>query len=395
MKIGVDASTWTNRRGYGRFTRGLLSAMVTSYPQHEFVFVADNATVQASSFPREVAVRSVATGAQQALAAAANGARSLRDIWKMSQAASALDADVFLFPTTYSFFPLRGGTRIVSVMHDASAENYSALIFPARVPRMLWKAKTWLARCQTEKLVTVSEAARAQIASTFAIVPDDIEVVGEGTDAAFSCLERSPHNLERVREALLRHALPVNAPLVMYVGGISPHKNLAALLLAMQHSKDASWHLAIVGDYSSDNFLGNHAEMVERAIALNLSHRVSFTGFVPDDDLNLLYNAATLFVLPSLAEGFGLPVLEAMTCGVPVAVSNTTSLPEVVGGAGILFDPQRSDEIARAIDVVLGDASLRARMTAQGIERAKSYSWTASAHAMMQILERTAQTVVA
>jgi glycosyltransferase involved in cell wall biosynthesis len=118
---------------------------------------------------------------------------------------------------------------------------------------------------------------------------------------------------------------------------------------------------------------------------------VTFTGFVPDGELVELYNAATMLVLPSFNEGFGLPVAEAMACGLPVAVSDRSSLPEVVGNAGLLFDPASTDAIASAIRRMLTDDVLRHACREAGLERARAYSWESSAREMVRILDETAR----
>jgi glycosyltransferase involved in cell wall biosynthesis len=118
---------------------------------------------------------------------------------------------------------------------------------------------------------------------------------------------------------------------------------------------------------------------------------VTFTGFVPDEQLAALYNATTMLVLPSFNEGFGLPVVEAMSCGLPVAVSDRSSLPEVVGNAGLLFDPTSTEQIAEAMRRMLTDEPLRHAMRRAGLERARAYSWQSSAREMMRVLEQTAR----
>jgi glycosyltransferase involved in cell wall biosynthesis len=184
--------------------------------------------------------------------------------------------------------------------------------------------------------------------------------------------------------------LPAKVPLILYVGGISPHKNLERLLRAAKQLRQP-WHLVLVGDYSTDSFFSSHQQIVELSRHLDFVDRVTFTGYVPDPDLVILYNLAKMLVLPSLGEGFGLPVVEAMACGLPVAASNRGSLPEVVGEAGLLFDPCSEEEIASAIARLLGDESLRHELSGKSQERAKLFSWKNGARKMMSILEEAAR----
>lgn len=120
MRIGIEACTWANRRGYGRFTRELVSTMVKRHPQHNFVLVVDDHTARDCSFPEGAETLVVKTSVQPTKAAAADGSRSLKDIWRMSRAASRARFDAFLFPTRYSFYPLFGRTPMVRVLEDAA-----------------------------------------------------------------------------------------------------------------------------------------------------------------------------------------------------------------------------------------------------------------------------------
>lgn len=386
MRIGVEACTWSNQRGYGRFVRELLTSMIEDFPEHEFVLVVDRHSAAECTFPPQATVEVVATAAQPTRAASAEGSRSPADLLRMARHVSRLDLDVFFFPTRYSYFPLLRPVKTVVAFHDATAERHPRLIFPGARARLFWRAKTWLALRQADRLVTVSEDARRQIADVFGLPAERIGVITEGPDPVFGRrTDGSSFPLLRAR-----YGLPADTPIVLYVGGISPHKNLDGLLRAM---KDVAgpWHVALVGEYEKDSFLGCHAELVELVRALGLTARVTFTGYVPDDDLALLYNDATVLVLPSFSEGFGLPVIEAMASGLPVAASDRNSIPEVLGDAGLLFDPTVDADIGAAVSRLLADESLRAECSRRGIERSALFSWSAAGHRMMAILEETAR----
>lgn len=387
MKIGIDACTWVNRRGYGRFTRGLVHAMVDACPQHEFTLVVDSTMVRDASFPARTHLHVVPTSERQATAASADGSRRPGDLLRMGRAIGALDVDVFLFPTSFSYVPVFGRTPVVTVFHDATAEMHPALIFPRAVPRLLWSIKSQIARRQSRRIVTVSENARAQIARVFGMPAGEIDVVSEGADPIF---QPNGMALDESAAVRARYGLPASGALLLYVGGLSPHKNIDGLLRAVAALPPSAspWHLAIVGDVANDTFLTCSEALQAQAREPGLAGHVTFTGFVPDEQLAALYRASTVLVLPSFSEGFGLPVLEAMACGVPVAVSNRFSLPEIVGDAGVLFDPDSTPDITQALSRVLGDAELRAAMRARGLERADAYSWRRGAERMARLLER-------
>lgn len=386
MRIGIDACIWANRRGYGRFTRMLVTAMVEQHPRHKFALVVDQHTAAECEFPSDARLEVVETREQPTQAASADGSRSPGDLWKLSRAVSRLRFDAFLFPASYSFYPLFCTTPTLVVFHDAIAEQHPELIFPGLRSRLFWKLKSWLALRRADRLITVSEDARAQLAKVFRLRESTIEVIPEGPDTCFRPLEANPQ-AAAIRE---RYAVPADVPLILYVGGISPHKNLQGLLRALAQIADSTWHLVLVGDYAGDSFWGCYQEVLGLAKGLGLAERVTFTGFVPDADLLVLYNAATMLVLPSMSEGFGLPVIEAMACGLPVAASNRNSLPEIIGDAGLLFDPLSSEQMSATIARLLADGALRAELRAKGLQRAEQYSWKAAAKKLITIIEEVA-----
>ena len=389
MRVGIEACTWANRRGYGRFTRQLVAAMVTRHQEHRFVLVVDSHTARQCTFPAGAEIVVVDTVTQPTKAAAADGSRSLRDVWRMSRALASAQFDVVLFPTRYTFVPLLRRTPAVLTIHDATDVRHPRLLFPNWRSRLLWRMKSQLAIRRADRIVTVSNDARRQIAAAFGLREGSIVVVSEGPDAGFHP-RPGDAAVERVRD---RYQLPHGASLILYVGGISPHKNLDALLRAaaiVRKDEPNGWHVVLVGDYQGDSFLGCYQELKELARSLALDEHVTFTGFVPDDDLALLYNASTMLALPSKGEGFGLPVVEAMACGLPVVASNRNSLPEVLGGAGLLFDPDSDQALAACILRLLREPDLRADLRARGLVRAAAYTWSAGADTMVDVLEEAA-----
>ena len=264
---------------------------------------------------------------------------------------------------------LAGSARAAIPLHAVDARN----------------AKSWLARRQADDILTVSTNARARIAAAFGIPESSIDMVGEGPSDIF----RPIRDLRAVNSMLDRYRLPAAAPLVLYVGGISPHKNLDGLLQAFARLPERM-HLAIAGDHAGDSFYGCYPQLLELRARLGLESRVTFTGFVPDEDLALLYNAATVLALPSFDEGFGLPAVEAMACGLPVLASRSGSLPEVVGTAGVFFDPRDPAEMAAALLRVLEDPELRGELSAEGLRRAALFTWSAAARETVRLFERLA-----
>ena len=389
MRIGIDGCCWSNRRGFGRFTRELVTHMAQEGEDLDLVLVVDQQTASESQFPNKTTLKVVQTSVQPTRAASADGSRSLSDMFRLAKAASSLRADVFFFPAVYSFYPLLKCVPTLVTFHDAIPETHPDLIFPSWKSRFLWKIKTRLAIHQATRLLTVSETARTQIASSFKLPKSSLDVVTEGLGEGFSPVK----NEELIHTVLSKYRLPTDRPLILYVGGISPHKNLQGLLLALTHVGEhttAGWHLVIVGDYENDSFFGCYRELVEQSQRLGLEHQITFTGYAPSQDLPALYCAARMLVLPSFNEGFGLPIVEAMACGVPVAASQRGSIPEVLGNAGVMFEPEDHRAMARCIGKLLVDDGQWSHLRAQGLERSKQFSWDRAARKIIQLLRELA-----
>lgn len=240
---------------------------------------------------------------------------------------------------------------------------------------------------RADRLVTVSYDARKQLSEVFRYPAESITVISEGPDQIFRPLGDT-FDSAAIRQ---KFKLPADDNLIIYVGGISPHKNLQGLFKALERV-NGQWHLVLVGDYENDSFWGCYQELVALKEEIGLDGRVTFTGFVADEDLNELYNASTMLVLPSMSEGFGLPVVEAMACGLPVAASARNSIPEVLGDAGLLFDPTNIEDIANCISKMLEDPEFRKRCRQLGLTRAEHYTWAQGARTMVELLESLRET---
>jgi glycosyltransferase involved in cell wall biosynthesis len=178
----------------------------------------------------------------------------------------------------------------------------------------------------------------------------------------------------------------VERPYILYVGSVEPRKNLLRLLDAYQELLKWSerWRLVIVG---ARNYWKS-SPVAQKVEQLGLGGQVKFTGYVPDEDLPALYNGADLFCFPSLYEGFGLPVLEAMACGTPVVTANSSSLPEVAGEAALLVDPYNVAEIAAAMRRVLEDPQLAEVLRQRGLKRSAQFTWEKTARETIAVYEK-------
>jgi len=235
------------------------------------------------------------------------------------------------------------------------------------------------------RILAVSKFTKSEIERLFGIRGSAIEVVYNAIDERFL----RGHASESDRQILAERYL-VTYPFLLYAGRISPHKNLVRIIEAFsalkaeleKEGKFPDLKLIIIGDE-----LSKHPDLRRTVIRSGVHHDVRFMGFVPIEMLRVFYDAAKIFVFPSLYEGFGLPPLEAMAHGTPVVTSNTSSLPEVVGNAAVLVNPENVFEIMRALHRVLLDQALRDKIKQRGYEQAKRFSWDESARRTLQIYQ--------
>lgn len=238
------------------------------------------------------------------------------------------------------------------------------------------------------RILAVSKYTKSDIEKLFGIPGSRIEVVYNAIDERFL----SGHASDVERQVLAERYL-VTYPFLLYAGRISPHKNLVRIIeafsaLKAELEKDGSFpdlKLIIIGDE-----LSKHPDLRRTVIRSGVQNDVRFMGFVPIEMLRVFYDAAKIFVFPSLYEGFGLPPLEAMAHGTPVVTSNTSSLPEVVGNAAVLVNPENVFEIMRALLRVLLDQAVRDKYKQRGYEQVKKFSWDASARQTLEVYEAVA-----
>jgi len=277
--------------------------------------------------------------------------------------------------------PLFCPVPIVTTIHDVSFVEHPEY-FPAFRRRQLEFTVAQTARTAA-RIITVSEFSRLAIARAYSLDPERITVVPDAANPFFRVVNREAAQ-KRVRDTF-----QFEGPFVLSVGDLQPRKNHIGMIEAFARlikSEPKLPHRLIIA--GQDTWFG--ARVREAARKSGVGDRISFTGFVSDEDLLRLYNACDCFVFPSFYEGFGIPILEAMACGRAVVCANTSAMPEVADGAGLLFDPIRPDEIARALRDVLIDGELRSRMERLGLQRAAGFSWQKSAQLTLQVYEQVA-----
>jgi glycosyltransferase involved in cell wall biosynthesis len=390
LRIGIDGTCLGSGRGYGRFLRELLPPLLAQAGDHEYVLFVDAETAARVALP-PMTVELLETGASQAAAASARGARSPLDLLRMGRGVARQRLDAFYFPSVYSYFPLPPRLPMAVAIHDTIPERHGAIVFPRWQNRALWWAKSRAARFQARTIVTVSEYARRQIAETFAVPAERIWVTPEAPSPVFAPV---PNAREAASKALAERGI-ADDPYFVYVGGFNPHKNVPGLVKAFAAAcAGTDARLLLIGDHLGDVFHQDLANIRAEILRSGVSERVHWTGFVADDELRVLYAGALAAVLPALEEGFGLPAVEAAACGAPCIATRESALPEVLAGGGFFFDPRDAHQLEEGLRRALVKPEERARWARAARERAAALSWDITARATRAALEATLEHAV-
>lgn len=274
--------------------------------------------------------------------------------------------DLFFSPTHYLpfFSPVK---RIVTIF------DLSFLHFPEMfLKKDLWQLTNWtkFSVQNADHIITISDFSKKDIISQYRIDKDKITAAYPGYN-----------------EKIFKPVAAKQASYIIYIGTIQPRKNLVRLIEAV--SRIDNLNLKIVGKTRGEGKEGwMYQEILDAPKSFGIEDRVKFLGFVPTERLPYLISGSQALIQPSLWEGFGIPVVEAMACGVPVLVSNVSSLPEVAGDAGITFDPYSVDQIEQAIRTIISDKKLQQKYSKLGLERAKQFSWDKMAKTILRVFEK-------
>ncbi|VVB55591.1 D-inositol-3-phosphate glycosyltransferase [uncultured archaeon] len=272
----------------------------------------------------------------------------------------------FLFPAKYK--------KIVTV-HDITPIILSG--YHQKLSIAYHKIIMYLILKHVDKIITVSNNTKTDLIKCFSIPGDKIKVIYLAADKIY---------YRRTNDEIIpiKKKYGLNSKIILYIGTLEPRKNVVGLIKSFHILKNLGLEhkLVIVGRKG-----WGYIEIFECVKKLNLQKDVIFLGYVPTEDLPAMYSMSDLFVYPSFYEGFGLPPLEAMACGCPVIASNTSSLPEVVGDAGIMIDPYNIDELSEAMYSVLINEMDRKDMIKKGLERAEMFSWKKTAEETLEVYE--------
>ncbi len=390
MVIGVDATCWANGRGYGRFARELMREMTRAAPEDRFSCFGDRRSFEAYPDPApNVEFIEVAMDESPTVAASADSNRSPRDLLRLTRAVWRDRPDVFFSPSVYTYFPLPPGLPAVVTIHDTIPERFPALTLPSRRARLFWNLKVRLALAQARTVLTVSDYSARSIAEVLHVNPGRIRVAVEAPAPAYR-----PCSADEIRAAAGAAGMPDDCDWFVYVGGFNPHKRLDLILrahAALAASQASAPHLLLVGSRSGDVFHKEQGKLDAIVAEAGTTALVHWLGFVSDEGLRPLLAGAAASLLPSEAEGFGLPAVEAAACGAPVVATIESPLPELLAGGGLFVRPGDFDALHDAMLRLLTDRTLRAVMGRVAQQRASALSWERGAHQALAAIHDAAR----
>ncbi len=372
MRIGINASFWNKpNTGSGQYLRSLLPALAQCAPEYEFAVIAPGWPdgFAAAGLPPRANFRSEPVALERV-------SGNLAKVWfeQVAFRRACQRERVPLAHVPYFASPLFPPARTIVTIHDLIP-----LLLPAYRGSALVRMYTRLVSAGARRahaVLTDSECSKRDIVRLLGIPAERVQVVYLAANVRYRPV-RAAGELDAVRS---KYGLPKD--FLLYLGGFDQRKNVHVLIDAFAQLPElyrSGYRLVLAGvPLGKDSELFPDPRRHARAVGLP-EDAVRFTGWVAEEDKPALYASAILSLFPSLYEGFGLPPLEAMACGTPVIVSNASSLPEIVGDAGLLVDPSLPSAWAEAIRALVADAPRRADMGARGIERAAQFTWTRAA----------------
>jgi glycosyltransferase involved in cell wall biosynthesis len=370
MRIGIDATALPPQPvGAGNYIIQLIRALAKADINAQLVIFAQKKSPALIDLPVESSiewriVKDMSPGS--------------RMIWEQSRLPALVNnTNLDLLHSLHYTRPLRLSCASVVTFHDMTFFLFPQLHTRAR--RLFFPTVMRTSARQADAIITVSESTRQDAIRLLSIDPGKVFTTQLGVDPTF----RPINDIGEMDDVAAKYDLHEN--FILYLGTIEPRKNLPVLIRAFRQLVDSgSKHkLVLVGKYG-----WMYKEVLDLVDDLDLENMVRFTGYIPQEELPLVYNLASLFVYPTKYEGFGLPALEAMACGVPVITTKIASLPEIVGDAGILIPSNNIEELFNAMSRVLEDQALREKLTSDGQLRAKKFSWERTAQLTWQVYQQ-------
>ncbi len=375
MKIGVDARVTDRYPGLGRYCINILKGLSEIDKDNEYIVFTITPEKFTDFSPHE----------NFKVAQVDYPVLSYKTFYAFSNFINKYNPDIFF--AAFQVAPLTLSSPTVLVLHDMMDLMYKdafthhnfviryglKYFFKFVIPRSIKRASA---------IITVSENTKRDLLSYFPTSEKKVTTILEGVEGNFKPVI-DKEILEKIK---IKHGLPDR--FILYLGSIKPYKNLHGVLESFSRLIETGSYndiKLVIGGLKHFSLDKIYAEMDR----LKIKDKVLHVGFIAEEDLPTVYSLADVFLFPSIWEGFGLPALEAMACGVPVITSNTSSLPEVVGDAGIKVNPYDITEIAYNLKRLLTDTGLRNTLSQKGIERAKTFTWEKAARRTLEVIEQT------
>ena len=379
MRVGIDFRVLARgtRSGVEEYVYQITRALAAAYPQHEFLLFYNARRKASLDFPwlKAPNVRLVEGSLPNRLIDVTGVLAGWPKVDRLLGG-----ADVFFSPHFF-WASMEAAPRVIT-FHDLSFVRYPEF-FPLHKRLWHWRMRLGAQIAAAAHLIAVSESTKRDLMRWFGVPSEKITVVYEGVDPKqFSPMPEGHLWLKEFRK---HEDLP--ARFFLFLATVEPRKNVRAALEAMRLAHGAGMLPKDVHFVISGNVGWLAGDTLRFARSADLREIVHFRS-VKSDERKFWYNASEGLVFPSFFEGFGLPPLEAMACGKPVITSNRSSLPEVVGGAGIMVDPFRPEEIAAAMRMVVEDEGLRRELGRRGIARSRQFCWTEAAKKTFEVFER-------
>lgn len=364
MRIAIEANPMAIRKGgIGYYTQNLVEHLLKRDTENEYVLFYFNLSIkQARNLP--------------VFEGCSNYSNFLFPKQALRFGLQTLKKPDVVHGTSYRLFA-EGRKGSVVTVHDLGFMKYPHFVRKFGSEKMARRVKSALE--DATLIITVSENSKKDILEYFPVQGSRIVVTYEGINEKF---------FQKPDETFMKqvkHKYNIVKNYILFVGTLEPRKNIPALIRAYDSAKSLheDFQLVLAGG------LGwVYDEILDAIEKSSVKENILLTQYVPWEDVHALYYGASLFVFPSFYEGFGLPPLEAMACGIPVITSDVSSLPEVVGDAALLVAPDKEDEIAGVMEKVLSDRALSEQMAQKGLERAKMFSWEKTAGQTLKIYEK-------
>jgi glycosyltransferase involved in cell wall biosynthesis len=371
MKIAINAlSAKSQHHGVGVYITNILKHLIPLTRHHDFLLYKRRGLGQIQNLQDKGNIKYKDI----------DMSRSLRIVWEQTFLPVYLSKEKFdLFWGPCNFLPLIKPCRFIVTIHDLAP-----FLLPRSLPliRRIYYQRAFLNSIhRADKIVVVSESLKTDLIKHFSVPEKKIKAIHNGIDESFRPI------VDKVSLSKIQKKYRLPSDFILTLGVLEPKKNTIGLIQAYADLKKSYTELPKLVIGGSKQYGWKNNQVFKIVKNLRLDDDIIFTDTIVHEDLPAVYTLATLFVLPSIYEGFGLPVAEAMACGTPVITSNTSSLPEVAGDAAILVNPFDVQEISRTISRVLANERLQKEMKENGIENAKRFSWNRAANALFEVIE--------